>query len=202
MAVKDSRISQLELDHQPGPMNFSDTLYCIFTLLDRTPFVNPNSELDLAGAQQKLTAAIDAGDFQFETDEGLALQAVPRSLENVPFFYPLHGNLSGNPGDYFSNSTNSINRTTVEIIEIREKIQYSDGAQAGAVIGGMVIGILAGTMIVLAGIQMMKRKANTSPTGGLTFRNISFRIGSNRRREDRETIGMENPVDEQDITDS
>lgn len=202
MAVKDSRISQLELDHQSGPLNFNDTLYCIFTLLDRTPFVNPNSELELSDAQQKLTAAIDAGEFQFETDEGLALQAVPKSLENVQLFYPLHGNLTGNQSDYFSNSTNSINRTTVEIIEIREKIQYSDGAQAGAVIGGMIIGILAGTMIVLAGIQMMKRKANASPTGGLTFRNISFRIGSNRRREDREAIGMDNPAEEHDITDS
>jgi hypothetical protein len=202
MTVKDSRISQLELDHQSGPLYFNDTLYCIFTLLDRTPFVDPNSELELLAAQQRLQTSIDAGEFQFQTDEGLALQAVSQSLENVQSFYPLNANLTGNQSDYFSNSTNSVNRTLVEIIEIREKIQYSDGAQAGAVIGGMIVGILAGTIIVLAGVQMMKRKANTSPTGGLTFRNISFRIGANRRREDRETISMDNPAQEHDITDS
>ena len=202
MSVREFRISQLELDHQSAPLAVNDTLYCIFTLLDGTPSDDPSSELDLSAAQQKLETAINAGEFHFQTDEGLALQAVPKSLENVQSFYALSANLTGNQSDYFSNSTNSVNRTIVETIEVYEKIQYSDGAQAGAVLGGTIVGILAGTIIVLVGIQMMRRKANTSPTGGLTFRNISFRIGPKRRQEDRETINMEHPVHDQDIADS
>ena len=47
-------------------------------------------------------------------------------------------------------------------------------AQVVSVIDGTIVGIIFGTLIV---IRMMKKKANTSPTGSLTFRNIIiFRV--------------------------
>jgi hypothetical protein len=79
--------------------------------------------------------------------------------------------------------------------EIHEKIQYSDGAKAGAVVGGMVAGILFGSLIAFGITYMMKRKMNASPTGGLVFRNISFRPGNKRREDNEGIVTMDHPND-------
>ena len=42
----------------------------------------------------------------------------------------------------------------------------------------------------------MKRKANISSNGGLTFQNISFRI-RNKKEEEQATITMEHPIHEE-----
>jgi len=188
MSIKYLRISQLEIDHQPS---HNDTLYCIFTLLDRTPFVDPNSEIEVLDAKQNLENGINAGEFLFTTDDGLSIEAVSGSLEEVEYFYLFNPNASINQINYFANITVHVNRTIVETIEkIHEKIQYSDGAQAGAVVGGMVVGILAGISIVFIVIYMIKRKANMSPTGGLNFRNISFRVRNNQMQHELTTVNM------------
>jgi hypothetical protein len=188
MSIKYLRISQLEIDHQLG---HNDTLYCIFTLLDRTPFVDPNSEIEVLDAKQNLENGINAGEFLFTTDDGLSIEAVFGSLEEVEYFYVFNPNASINQINYFANTTVHVNRTIVETIEkIHEKIQYSDGVQAGAVVGGMVVGILAGISIVFIVIYMMKRKANMSPTGGLNFRNISFRVRNNQMQHELTTVNM------------
>ncbi|CAF4782864.1 unnamed protein product, partial [Rotaria magnacalcarata] len=59
MSLKYLRISQLEIDHHPNQPGHNDTLYCIFTLLDRTPFVDPNSEIELLDAKNKLEFGIN-----------------------------------------------------------------------------------------------------------------------------------------------
>ncbi len=184
MSIKYLRISQLEIDHHPNQLGHNDTLYCIFTLLDRTPFVDPNSEIEALDAKQNLENGINTGEFLFTTDDGLSIGAVSGSLEEVEYFYVFNPNASINQMNYFANTTVHVNRTIIETIEkIHEKIQYSDGAQAGAVVGGMVVGILAGISIVFIVIYMIKRKANMSPTGGLHFRNISFRVRNNQMQE-------------------
>ncbi|CAF0759747.1 unnamed protein product [Adineta ricciae] len=194
-AVKLSRISGLELDHHSKQAGHNDTLYCIFTLLDRTPFVDPSSEIELLDAQTKLEQAINAGTFQLTTEEGLSIEAIPNSLEDVQYFYVFNPNASVNPVDYFHNTTVHVNRTITEYVdEVQEKIQYSDGAQASAVLGGMGVGILAGVSIVLLVGFLIRRKANSSATGGLTFRNISFRVRNHHAQEDQEIVTMEHPV--------
>ena len=45
MSIEYLRISQLQLDHHSNEIGHNDTIYCIFTLLDRTPFIDPNSEI-------------------------------------------------------------------------------------------------------------------------------------------------------------
>ena len=191
MSIKYLRISQLEIDHHSNQPGHNDTLYCIFTLLDRTPFVDPNSEIEVLDAKQNLEQGINSGIFRFTTDDGLSIEAVSNSLEEVKYFYVFNPNASINQINYFANTTVHVNRTIVEIID---KIQYSDGAQAGAVVGGMIVGILAGISVVFIVIYMIKRKANMSPTGGLNFRNISFRARNNQTQEEQETIAMEHPI--------
>lgn len=193
--VKPSRISQLELDHHSKQAGHNDTLYCIFTLLDRTPFVDPSSEIELLDAQTKLEQAINTRAFQLTTEEGLSIEAIPNSLEDVQYFYVFNPNASVNPVDYFGNTTVHVNRTLTEYIdEVQEKIQYSDGAQAGAVLGGVGVGILAGVSLVLLVGFLIRRKANSSVTGGLTFRNISFRVRNNQAQEDQGIVTMEHPI--------
>ncbi|CAF1632078.1 unnamed protein product [Rotaria magnacalcarata] len=195
MSLKYLRISQLEIDHHPNQPGHNDTLYCIFTLLDRTPFVDPNSEIELLDAKNKLEFGINNGQMHFHTDDGLTIEAISGSLENIQYFYAFNPNISINQIDYFSNTTVHVNRTIVETIEeVYEKVKYSDGAQTGAVIGGMLVGLVLGAIAVLFVIRMIKRKAEGSPSGGLTFRNISFRVGNKRTQE---TIAMQNPL--QDI---
>jgi hypothetical protein len=191
MSIKDLRISQLELDHQPN----NDTFYCIFTLLDRTPFINLNSEIGLIDAYKKLENSINTGEFQFDIDNGLLIEAIPGSLENIQYFYVFNPNVSINQIDYFVNTTVYINRTIVEKIEeIYEKIRYSYKAQVGAIAGGMIVGILAGSFIVFLVIYMIKRKGNMPPTIDLSFRNVSFRIKNNRKQEEQATVTMEHPI--------
>ncbi|UJR27449.1 hypothetical protein I4U23_008738 [Adineta vaga] len=200
-SVKYSRISQLELDHHFKQAGHNDTLYCIFTLLDRTPFVDPSSEIEILDAQMKLEQAINTGTFRLTTEEGLAIEAVPNSLEDVQYFYVFNPNASANQIDYFSNTTVHVNQTITEYVdEIHEKIEYSDGAQAGAVLGGMIIGILVGLFIVFLVVYMIKRKTNMSVTGGLNFRNISFRIRNNQTEEDQSTITMEEVIPDRNKT--
>ncbi|CAF0882628.1 unnamed protein product [Rotaria sordida] len=195
-SIKYLRISQLELDHHPNEPGHNDTLYCIFTLLDQTPFVDPNSEIQLLDAKSKLENSINNGEFYFNTDDSLSIEAVRDSLEDVQYFYVFNPNININQIDYFFNTTIHVNRTIVETIEeIHEKIQYSDGAQAGAVVGGMFVGILIGTITVFVVIRMIKRQTNRSPSGGLTFRNISFRVGNKRKQEEPGIIHMEHPLD-------
>lgn len=195
MTVKPLRVSQVELDHAEKDFNRNDTLYCIFTLLDRTPFLEGSQEIELLDAQQKFETVLDAGQFQVETNDGLQLQGIPKSLENIQYFYSFNGNRTGDASIQFMNITVYRNRTIDLVIEqIQEKVEYSDGAQAGAVVGGMLVGILFGTIMVFLGVFLLRRQASRSPTGGLTFRNISFRIGANRKQEDQATIIMDNPV--------
>jgi hypothetical protein len=199
MKIKQLRISQLELDHHPKQLGHNDVLYCIFTLLDRTPYVNPNSEIELLDAQTELENDINNGTFQFQIEDGLTIKAVPGSLETLEYFYVFNPNASVNQIDYFANTTIHINRThTVIINEVHEKVRYSDGSQAGAVVGGMIGGIILGTIIVVLVFQGMKRKANMSPTGGLNFGNISFRVNRNRKQEEQPTVTMEHPINETD----
>ena len=191
------RVSQVELDHTINPSDRNESLYCIFTLLDRTPFSDPNSEIELLDAQRQFETILDANQFEIETTDGFSLRGLPKSLENIQYFYSFNGNRTTNGTVQYLNITIQRNRTVEVVIEqIREIIEYSDGAQAGAVIGGMIVGILSGTLIVLAVFYTLKRKANRSTSGGLTFRNISFRIRSNRKQDDQATITMENPTDD------
>jgi hypothetical protein len=195
MSIKYLRISQLQLDHHPNQSGHNDTLYCIFTLLDRTPFIDSNSEIGLIDAHKKLENNINKGEFQLDIENSLSIKAIPYSLENVQYFYVFNPNISINQIDYFTNTTVNINRTIVEKIEeIHEKIQYSDEAQVVAVISGLLVGILVGIFIVFLGIYMIKRKVNRSSTGGLTFRNISFHIRNNPKQEEQATITMEHPI--------
>jgi hypothetical protein len=192
MSIKYLRISQLEVDHHSKQSGHDDTLYCIFTLLDRTPFVDPNSEVEILDAYTKLETGINSGDFRFVTDDGLAIEAISGSLENVQYFYAFNPNASVNQIDYFVNTTVNVNRTIIETIdEIHEKIQYSDGAQAGAVIGGMIAGILFGILIAVGVIYTIKRKANTSSTGGMVFENIFYRSGNKRKQNHEESVTMQ-----------
>ena len=195
MNVTSLRVSQVELDHTVNPLDRNESLYCIFTLLDRTPFVDPNSEVELLDAQRQLESILDAGRFQVETSDGIVLRGIPKSLENIQYFYSFNGNRTGNGTLQYLNITVHRNQTFNVVIEqIREIIEYSDGAQAGAVVGGMLVGSLCGTLIVLVVFYTLKRKANRSTTGGLTFRNISFRVRSNRKQEDQATITMDSPL--------
>ncbi len=192
MFIKDLRISQIELDHHQNESGHNDTLYCIFTLLDRTPSTDFNSEIGLIDAYHKLENGIDTGEFQFQTDDGLIIEAVPKSLEKIQYFYVFNPDIHINQIDYFANTTVHINRTLVEKIEeIYEKIRYSNEAQIVAVLGGMMVGILAGSGIVLIVIYMMKRKVYMSSAGSLTFRNVSFRMTNNRKQEEQATATME-----------
>ena len=195
MNVTSLRVSQVELDHTVNPADRNESLYCIFTLLDRTPYVDPNTEVELLDAQRQFEAILDAGQFQVETNDGIALRGIPKSLENIQYFYSFNGNRTGNETIQYLNITIHRNQTINVVIEqVREIIEYSDGAQAGAVVGGMIVGTLCGTLIVLAVFYTLKRKANRSTTGGLTFRNISFRVRSNRKQEDQATITMDSPL--------
>ena len=192
MSIKYLRISQLEVDHHPNRPGQMDVLYCIFTLLDRTPYVDPTSEIEVMDAYLKLESGINSGAFRFATDDNLEIEAVPGSLENVKYFYAFNPNASVNQIDYFANTTIHVNRTFEHVIdEFHEKIQYSDGAQAGAVIGGMIAGILFGTLIVFAVIYMIRRQVSNTATGGLGFHNISFRPGNKRARDNDATITMQ-----------
>lgn len=197
MSIKYLRIAQLELDHhakQQGQGN--DTLYCTFTLLDRTPFVDANLETDLLDARQKLERDIDAGSFRFQTDDGLVVEAVPRSLEEAQYFHQFNPNSSVTTIDIVQNITVNRNRTfVVTIDEIYEKIQYSDGAQAGGVIGGTIVGLIVGTICVLLVTRLIQRKTSATPTGVLTLRNISFRPSKHRKEDELATISMEHPID-------
>ncbi|CAF3267487.1 unnamed protein product [Rotaria sp. Silwood2] len=182
MSIKYLRISQLELNHHLNQPDHNDTLYCIFTLLDRTPFVDPNSEIELLDAKNKLENSINNGEFYFDTDNDLSIEAIRDSLEDIQYFYTFNPNIN-------------VNRTIIETIdEIHEKIKYSDGAQASAVVGGMIVGILFGTITVFVVICMIKRKANKSPSGGLTFRNISFRVGNKRKQEEPDNINIQHSL--------
>jgi len=195
MSIKYLRISQLELDDHGNEFGHNNTLYCIFTLLDRTPFSDLNSEIGLIDAHQKLENSINKGQFQFYMDHGLSIEALPDSLENVQYFYVFNPNVTINQIDYFTNTTVHINRTIVEKIEeIYEKIQYSNEAQIGAVISGMIIGILSGTLIVFVVIYMIKRKANIASTVGFSFQNINFRIRNNQQQEEKATVTMEHSI--------
>lgn len=197
MSIKDLRISQLELDHQRNELGHNDTFYCIFTLLDRTPFINSNLEISLIDAYKNLENSINQGEFQLDTDNDIIMEAIPGSLETIQYFYVFNPNVSINQIDYFGNTTVYINRTIVERIEeIREKIQYSDQAQISAIIGGIIAGIVGGSFIVFIVSYMVKRKANMSPIGGLTFRNISFRMRNNRKQEEQPTVTMEHGIEE------
>ena len=203
MTIRDIRVAQVELDHQSNEFGHNETLYCIFTLLDRIPFATPSTDIELLDAQQRLEDVINAGQLKIPTNIGLVFEAIPNSLENIQYFYSFHPNVSLNQSNIIINTTIYINRTIVETIEeVYEKIQYSDGAQAGAVVGGTTVGILAGTILVLIAIHLMKRKAIQSSTGGLTFRNISFRINSNSRQEEPAIVTMEYPFDVRPSTDA
>ena len=197
MSIKYLRIAQLELDHhakQQGQGN--DTLYCTFTLLDRTPFIDPNLETELLDARQKLERDIDAGYFRFQTDDGLLVEAVPKSLEDAQYFHAFNPNSSVTTIDIVQNITVYRNRTIVVTVdEIYERIQYSDGAQAGGVVGGMLAGVAFGTLCVLLVTRMIQRKTIATPTGVLTLKNISFRMGHRRKEDEVATISMEHPID-------
>lgn len=195
MSIEKLRISQLELDHHSNETGHNDTLYCIFTLLDRTPLADINSEIGLIDAQEKLKNGINTGIFQFHTDDGLFIEAVSGSLENIQYFYVFNPNM--NQMDYFANTTVQINRTIVEKIEvIHERIRYSNKAQAVAIFGGMFMGILSGSLVVFVVIYMIKRKANMAAISTLAFRNISFRIrNNNQKQEEPATIAIEHSID-------
>ena len=85
MSIDYLRLSQLELDHHSN-----ETLYCIFTLLDRTPFVKTNSDIGLSDAQEQLSNGINTHALQFHTDDGLFFEAVPDSLENIQYLWRYH----------------------------------------------------------------------------------------------------------------
>ena len=148
-----------------------DTIYCVFTLLDRTPYVDPNSEVELLDAYNSLEKGINSGDFKFTTDDDLSIEAVSGSLENIKYFYAFNPNASVNQIDFFANTTVHVNRTFVETVEeIHEKIQYSDGAKAGAVVWrDGCQGFYSGSLIAFGITYMMKKKMNACPTGGLSF---------------------------------
>lgn len=193
MPIKYLRISQLEIDHNPKQLGHNDTIYCVFTLLDRTPFVNPASEIELVDAKNHLQNGINSGQFKFSTDDGFSIEAIPGSLEDFEYFYAFNPNASVNQIDYFFNTTVHVNRTIIEVIEqVHEKTEYADGAQAGAVIGGTFIGALCGLLTVVAVMLMMKRKAETTRTGGIHFRNISFRFG---KKQKQDIVTIENTME-------
>jgi hypothetical protein len=202
MSIEDFRISQLELDHHANETGHNDTLYCVFTLLDRTPFISTNSEIGIVEAQEKLKDGLNTGAIQFQTDDGFRITAIPDSLETIEYFYVFNPNT--NQIDYSINKTVQINRTIVEELEIiHENIRYSNKAKAFAIFGGMFMGILSGSLVVFIVIYTMKRKANMAAIGGtFAFRNISFRVRNNtntntnnQKQDEAATIVIEHSVD-------
>lgn len=197
MSIESFRISQLELDHYSNEIGHNHTFYCIFTLLDRTPFVDINSEIGLIDAQEKLKNGINTGAFQIHTDNDLLIEAVPGSLENIQYYYVFNPNM--NKIDYLTNTTIQINRTIIEKFEvIHERIRYSNKAKAFAIFSGMFVGILSGCLIVFIVIYTMKKKANMIAIGTFAFRNISFRIrnnNNNQKQDEPATIVIEHSID-------
>jgi hypothetical protein len=203
MNIVDLRISQLELDHQTQATGPNQTLYCVFTLLDRTPFVSVNEEIALSDARDLLKRAIDNEQFRIETNDSLFLRAIPNSLENIEYFYLFNPNPVVNQTHDNNDTIVVINRTIVEIVQtVYEKVQYSDGSRSGAVVGGMIVGIIGGTFMVLVGMQMIKRKARLSPTGGLTFRNISFRVRSRHQQDEPSILNMDDPLYDREVNET
>ena len=59
ISIKSLRISQLELNHRSKKFGHNDTFYFLFTLLDRTSFIDPNSETELLDAKNKFEYSIN-----------------------------------------------------------------------------------------------------------------------------------------------
>ncbi|CAF1537062.1 unnamed protein product [Rotaria sp. Silwood1] len=195
MEIKYLRISQVELDHHTKESGHNDTFYCIFTLLDRTPYIDETSEVGLIDAQMKLERSINEGKFRFVTIEGYYFEAIPYSLENVEHFYPFNPNVSVNEIQLINNMT-----TIIEREEIYEQIKYSSRSQALAIVGGMLTGFIFGTLFLISVFHMVKKKSQI--TGGITYNNISFRLNKNRQEKDEPKITMEHPMSVRNETDS
>ena len=73
----------MKLDYQFNQANDNQTIYCLFTLLDRTPFVQVDAQIGLNDARTKLENAINTQIFQFYTDYGLLIETVSDSLKLV-----------------------------------------------------------------------------------------------------------------------
>lgn len=176
------RISQLQLDYEFNQVNDNQTIYCIFTLLDRTPFVQINTQIGLKDARSKLENAINTQIFQFYTNDGLLIEAVPDSLKLVQF--NLH-----------DQNILKINGTIPERIEIlHEKIQYSYLVQLIAMISGIIVGILSGLLFVVMVMSRTKRTVNRANANNFAFENISFHVRTTPKDEEQGTISMEHPV--------
>lgn len=195
MGIRDIRVSQVELDHQSTAFGHNETLYCIFTLLDRIPLPSTQSEVQILDAQQRLEVSINSGSFQVQTQNGLRLKAESYSLQNVAYFYRFNPNATINQTEIFFNTTIFLNRTFTETVQqFYETFVYSDGAQAGAIVGGTFVGAITGSLIVLLVIHLMQKKANKSSTGGISFRNISFRFNSKPKQSEIGMVEMDNPT--------
>ena len=182
MSIDYLRISQLQLDYQFNQANDNQTIYCLFTLLDRTPFVQVDAQIGLKDARTKLENAINTQIFQFYTDCGLLIEAVQDSLKLVQF-------------NFHDQNILKINGTIPERIEIlHEKIQYSYPVQLTAMISGIFVGILSGLLLVFMVMSTMKRKVNQASANNFAFENISFHVRTAGEEEERATIAMEHPV--------
>ncbi|CAF2639531.1 unnamed protein product [Rotaria sp. Silwood2] len=195
MEIKYLRISQVEFDHHTKEPGHNDTFYCIFTLLDRTPYVTDTSEVGLVDAQMRLERGINEGKFGFVTNEGYFFEAIPYSLESVEHFNPFNPNVSVNQIQSMSNMTMIIERE-----EIYEQITYSSRSQALAIVGGILAGLVFGILLLFSVFHMMKKKSQV--TRGITFGNISFRLNKNRQEIDVPKITMEHPMSVRNQTDS
>ena len=175
------RVSRLELDYQFNEREHNHTIYCIFTLLDRTPFVEIHSQIELNDARAKLDNAINTGVFQFSSQFGLLIDAIPNSLETIEYLDQF--NLNGNPS------------IPERIERIQEKIEYSYQVQMIAVISGIFLGILLAIPIVLIVVSTMKRRVNRPSRNSFAFENISFHVRTNGKEAEQDgTVTMEHPV--------
>ncbi|CAF1645095.1 unnamed protein product [Didymodactylos carnosus] len=132
--------------------SFSNIFYCIFTVLDRTPYVDETSELWLVDAHMKLDHGINDGKLQFITDDGYSIEAIPYSLENVDHFYPFDSNVTTSQIKLINNMT-----TIIEREEIYEQINYSGRSQALAFVGGTLAGLIFGTLLLPGGAPEKRR---------------------------------------------
>ncbi|CAF1478775.1 unnamed protein product [Didymodactylos carnosus] len=129
MNIQPLRISNLEVDYDQQ----DDTVYALFTLLDKTPLLNSPEELNVQEARTKLETAINANNFTFDlfflfTDTNkITVKAVPNSMADSKQYISLHSRL---------------NR--------KKTVKYTKGSQTGAVIGGILVGLIVGIILIVA----------------------------------------------------
>lgn len=196
-----TRIHQLEIDHDVT--SATDTLYISFLLLGPTPMADsipdgPSSitktstdQISVETARDRLRAWINDGNFNINVQlldsdhTNVNFKAVPNSLQNIREFLASHP-LIFNVGNKTVLQTNTINitQTFVQTLVIsEEKIMWtwSKNAQTAGIVGGLLIGLGAVSIMILA-IKLMKKKTISSPLNMIPMTSIT-NITYNKRQE-------------------